>query len=104
MDIYAPNTSKRRDHQSSGRTGQLLLKTFHAEYEKAEFARGELTGWRSTIHALYQDYIEDIVNRVVTRTRLGIPDGEVPSGSHSCHLRPSSTKLSILITARGRLA
>lgn len=110
MDIYAPNTSKRRDHQSSGRTGQLLLKTFHAEYEKdvagvkAEFARGELTGWRSTIHALYQDYSEDIVNRVVTRTRLGIPDGEVPSGSHSCHLRPSSTKLSILITARGRLA
>jgi hypothetical protein len=89
--------------------GELLLKTFHAEYEKdtagveTEFARGELTARRSTLHALYQDY-EDIVNRVVTRTRLGIPDGEVPSGSHSCLLRPSSTKLSILITASGRLA
>jgi hypothetical protein len=110
MDIYAPSTSNAEIINRLVEQGQLLLKTFHAEYEKdaagvkAEFARGELTGWRSTLHALYQDYGEDIVNRGVTRTRLGIPDGEVPSGNHSCHLRQSSTKLSILITASGRLA
>jgi hypothetical protein len=67
--------------------GELLLKTFHAEYEKepagleSEFARGELIGWRSTLHTLYRDYAEDIVSRVVIRTRLTIPDGEVPSGA-----------------------
>jgi hypothetical protein len=65
--------------------GEFLLKSFHAEYEKdpagveTEFARGELIGWRSTLHTLYRDYAEDIVNRVLARTRLTIPDGEVPS-------------------------
>ncbi len=65
--------------------GELLLRTFHAEHEKdsagveTEFARGELMGWRSTLHTLYRDYGEDIVNRVITRTRLSLPDGEVPS-------------------------
>jgi hypothetical protein len=48
---------------------------------ETEFARGELMGWRSTLHTLYRGYAEDIVNRVVTRTRLTIPDGEVPSGA-----------------------
>jgi hypothetical protein len=67
--------------------GELLLKTFHAECEKdsagveTEFARGELTGWRNTLHTLYRDYAEDIVNRVVIRTRLTIPDGAFPSGA-----------------------
>lgn len=67
--------------------GELLLKTFHAEYEKdaagveTEFARGELIGWRSTLHTLFRDYAEDIVKRVVTRTRLTVPDGAVPSGA-----------------------
>ena len=90
--------------------GELLLKTSHAEYEKdaggveTEFARGELTGRRSRFPVLYHDYGEDIVNRVVTRTRLGIPDGEVPSGSHSCLLSHPGTKLSIPISASGRLA
>jgi hypothetical protein len=65
--------------------GEFLLKSFHAEHEKdpagmeTEFARGELIGWRSTLHTLYRDYAEDIVNRVLARTRLTIPDGEVRS-------------------------
>ena len=67
--------------------GELLLKTFHAEYEKdaagaeTEFARGELLGWRSTLHTLYHDCAEDIVHRVVARTGLHVPDGEVPCGT-----------------------
>ena len=66
--------------------GEFLLKTFHAEYDKdptgwnTEFVRGNLTGWRSTLHTLYHDSAEDIVNRVRTRTCLMIPEGEVPSG------------------------
>ncbi|MGD0566827.1 MAG: hypothetical protein ABSA78_00365 [Candidatus Sulfotelmatobacter sp.] len=67
--------------------GEFLLKSFHDEQQKdplgveAEFARGELIGWRSTLHTLYRDCAEDIVNRVVTRTRLQIPEGEIPSGA-----------------------
>ena len=67
--------------------GEFLLKSYHDEHRKepagleTEFARGELIGWRSTLHTLYRDYAEDIVNRVVTRTGLTIPDGEVPSGA-----------------------
>jgi hypothetical protein len=63
--------------------GELLLKSFHDEHQKdpvgveTEFARGELLGWRSTLHTLYHDYAEDIVNRVVVRTGLTIPDAEV---------------------------
>jgi hypothetical protein len=66
--------------------GEFLLKSFHDERLKdpagveTEFARGELIGWRSTLHTLYRDYAEDIVNRVVSRTRLTIPDGEVLCG------------------------
>ena len=67
--------------------GELLLKTFYVEHEKdpagwnTEFVRGELIGWRRTLHTLYHDYAEDIVTRVVARTHLTIPDGEVPSGA-----------------------
>jgi hypothetical protein len=63
--------------------GEFLLKSFHDEHQKdpkgmeTEFARGELAGWRSTLHTLYGDCAEDIVSRVTTRTRLTIPDGEV---------------------------
>jgi hypothetical protein len=62
--------------------GELLLTNFHHEHRKdpagadTEFARGELIGWRSTLHTLYRDNAEDIVNRVVARTRLPIPDDE----------------------------
>lgn len=67
--------------------GELLLRSFHAECEKdpagveTEFARGELIGWRSTLHTLYRDCAEDIVKRVLIRTRLTIPDSQVPSGA-----------------------
>jgi len=63
--------------------GEFLLKTFHAEYDKdpvgskTEFVRGNLIGWRSTLHTSYRDYAEDIVNRVLAKTCLTIPDGEV---------------------------
>ena len=64
--------------------GEFLLKGFHDEHQKdpeggeTEFARGELVGWRSTLHTLYRDCAEDIVSRVITRTHLAIPDCEVP--------------------------
>jgi hypothetical protein len=64
--------------------GEFLLKSFHDEHQKdpagaeTEFARGELMGWRSTLHTLFRDYAEDIVNRVVARTHLAIPDAEIP--------------------------
>jgi hypothetical protein len=67
--------------------GEFLLKSFHDEHEKdpagveTEFARGELIGWRGTLHILYRDYAEDIVKRVVARTRLTIPDDEELSGA-----------------------
>ena len=65
--------------------GELLLKTFQVEHEKdpaawnTEFVRGEPIGWRSTLHIVYRDYAEDVVTRVVTRTHLTLPDGEVPN-------------------------
>ena len=67
--------------------GEFLLKSFHDEHEKdpagleTEFARGELMGWRSTLHTLYREYAQDIVERVVARTRLTVPDGEASSGA-----------------------
>ena len=68
--------------------GEFLLKSFHDEHQKdpagmeTEFARGELMGWRSTLHTLYRDYAEDIVNRVLTRTHLTLPDGEFRHRMH----------------------
>jgi hypothetical protein len=68
--------------------GEFLLKTFHAEYDKdpggskTQFVRGNLMGWRSTLHTLYRDDAEDIVNRVLSRTHLTLPDGEVRSSLH----------------------
>ncbi len=67
--------------------GAFLLKSFREEQLKdpagmeTEFARGELIGWRSTLHTLYRDYAEDIVERVVIKTGLSVPDDEVPSGA-----------------------
>ena len=60
--------------------GEFLLKSFHAEYKKdpagyqTEFLRGDLAGWRDTLHTLYHDCAEEIVDRVVAKTRLAIPD------------------------------
>jgi hypothetical protein len=67
--------------------GELLLKTFHAERERepagwnTEFVLGELMGWRNTLHTLYRDCAEDIVDRVVARTDLTFPESEVPSSA-----------------------
>lgn len=64
--------------------GEFLLKSFHYEHQKdpagveTEFARGEVIGWRGTLHTLYRDCAEDIVDRVVARTCLTVPDGALP--------------------------
>jgi hypothetical protein len=67
--------------------GGLLLKTYHAEYDKdpasfhAEFLRGDFAGWRSAVHTLYGDCAEDIIDRVLTETRLSNPGDEMRSGA-----------------------
>lgn len=67
--------------------GELLLKTYHAEYNRnpasfrAEFLRGDFTGWRSTIHTLYGVCAEEIIDRVVIKTRLAIPGDEMRYGA-----------------------
>ncbi len=67
--------------------GELLLKTYHAEYDKnpasfhAEFLRGDFTGWRSTVHTLYGDCAEEIIDRVLIRTRLAVPGDEMRYGA-----------------------
>ena len=65
--------------------GAVFLKAFHAECKndstghKADFLRGEFTGWRSTLHTEYHDCAEQIVDRVLTQTGLPIPAGEIGS-------------------------
>jgi hypothetical protein len=67
--------------------GGLLLKTYHAEYDKdpasfhAEFLRGDFAGWRSTVHTLYGDCAEEIIDRVLIATRLANPGGEMRYGA-----------------------
>ncbi len=67
--------------------GGLLLKTYHAEYDKdpasfhAEFLRGDFAGWRSTIHTLYGDCAEEIIDRVLIETRLAVPGREMRYGA-----------------------
>jgi hypothetical protein len=67
--------------------GEYLLKTFHAEYGKApigyetEFLRGDRAGWRDTLHTLYHDCAEEIVDRVLVKTCLAIPDTLVHSSA-----------------------
>jgi hypothetical protein len=70
--------------------GEFILKTYHAEYEKdpaghkTEFLRGNLAGWRETLHTLYHDGAEEIVERVVAKTRLDVPDSRSRSFSFTC--------------------
>jgi hypothetical protein len=60
--------------------GEVLLKSFHAEYVKdpagykTELLRGDLAGWRDTLHTLYRDCAEEIVDCVLAKTCLAIPD------------------------------
>ena len=59
--------------------GEFLLKALHAKNDKApadcetEFLRGEFAGWRDTLHTLYHESGEGIVNCVLTKTGLTIP-------------------------------
>jgi len=67
--------------------GGLLLKTYHTEYHKnpasfhAEFLRGSLAGWRSTVHTLYGDCAQEIIDRVLIEARLAIPGEEMRYGA-----------------------
>jgi hypothetical protein len=67
--------------------GECLLKTFHAEYRKdpagyeTEFLRGNLAGWRSTLHTLYGDCAEEIVDSLVAKTCLVIPNDTLTMAS-----------------------
>ena len=60
--------------------GALILKAFHAERandpggSRAEFLRGEFSGWRAAIHTEYHDCAEEMVDRVVAKTSLPIPE------------------------------
>ena len=69
--------------------GVFLLKAFHAAHEKdsagceTEFLRGEFAGWRDTLHTLYHDCAEEIVQGVLAETGLSIPTCCV-SNSVSC--------------------
>jgi hypothetical protein len=67
--------------------GGLLLKSYHAEYDKdpasfhAEFLRGDFAGWSRTVHTLYGDCAEEIIDRVLIETRLANPGNEMRSGA-----------------------
>ena len=67
--------------------GGFLLKTYHTEHDgdpasfHAEFLRGSLAGWRSTVHTLYGDCAEEIIDRVLIKTRLAIPEDEMRYGA-----------------------
>ncbi len=60
--------------------GALILKAFHVAREnrpggyQEEFLRGEFSGWRAAIHTEYHDCAEEIVDRVVAKTALSIPE------------------------------
>ena len=59
--------------------GVDFSKAFHVEFEKdptgpkAQFLRGEFSGWRRTLHTEYHDGAEEIVDRVLAETRLPLP-------------------------------
>jgi Tfp pilus assembly protein PilV len=70
--------------------GEFLLKTFHQEYAKdrtsreTEFSRGNLAGWRHTLHTIYGDgEASAIIDRVRNSTKLPIPHSGplAPDGS-----------------------
>jgi hypothetical protein len=45
----------------------------------------KLTGWRDTLHTLYHDCAEEIVDRVVAKTGLAIPDSSRSVGFTRLH-------------------
>ena len=54
--------------------GEFVLKAFHAAYQKdatgreTEFLRGDFVGWRDTLHTLYHESADEIVDLVLART------------------------------------
>ena len=75
--------------------GELLLKTYHEEYDKdpasfhAEFLRGDFAGWRSTVHTLYGECAEEIIDRVLIETRLSQSRGRNAMRCRPWPLKPS---------------
>lgn len=65
--------------------GEVLLKALHAVNENdltghhAEILKGELAGWCSTLHTLYRDHADSVVERA--RAKASLP---VPLGSSGC--------------------
>ena len=63
--------------------GVLLLQAFHEEHKiesagnETEFLRGSFTSWHNTIHTKYHSCAEEIVNRVLVKTGLCIPQGGI---------------------------
>jgi hypothetical protein len=61
--------------------GEILCKALYKENEldptgpRAEFLRGNLAGWCSTLHTLYQGRAEEIVEHVRVKTNFPIPLG-----------------------------
>jgi hypothetical protein len=60
--------------------GVILSDAFRAEFERnptgneAHFLRGNFAGWRGTLHTLYHDCAEEIVDRVRRETHMAIPE------------------------------
>ena len=59
--------------------GAFLLKAFHQEFAKdkrsrqTEFWRGELAGWRNTVHSIYGAAVaQDIIDRARHQTNLPV--------------------------------
>ncbi|MGA9903496.1 MAG: hypothetical protein WBQ39_16275 [Terriglobales bacterium] len=84
---FAKDDNHASDAKCRNYQGELLLMSFHAEYEKdpagreTEFFRGDFVGWRDTLHTLYHDCAEEIVDRVIAKTCLTIPDALVHSSA-----------------------
>ena len=78
--------------------GDVLLKALRAETAQGdtgpnvEFLCGELTGWCSTLHTVYHDRAEEIVNRVRARMNLPVALEEAKCGSFRSIERGCSTK------------
>jgi hypothetical protein len=69
--------------------GILFSEAFYAEYDRnsaghaVAFLRGNFAGWRSTIHTLYHECAEQIVDRVKARIQRPIPGEEIESAGGS---------------------
>jgi hypothetical protein len=78
--------------------GEVLLKALCAERAKAhagsnvEFLCGEFAGWCSTLHTVYHDHADEIVNRARARTNLPVALEESKCGPFRSIERGCSTR------------